>query len=233
MEISDRQHDAFDNRSKNACRESNLSFLRQATYRLWEDGRRKRLRCDWCELMGRTGHLTRELLLREAVIEPAQFIGIDINDELANHYSSAGVTIIRGDLFSLVAHPELSKVGILNLDGYYAVNSPKLHADLRLIRLLALRSIKLYGEFCLFLNADLDAAVRQKNRASIAIREHADLVADTFLGCGRCQIQPDLLLPSECGEAIDGGQIGAFGMFEIYRGKKAGHRMANLRLVVG
>src|SRR5437870_580236 len=111
MEISNRRLDAFDNRSKNACREANLAFLRRATYRLWEDGRRKKLRCDWCELMGRTGHLTRHLLLREAVIAPAQFVGIDINEELANHYSSAGLSVLRGDLFSLVAHPELSKVG--------------------------------------------------------------------------------------------------------------------------
>ena len=93
---------------------------------------------------------------------PAQFVGIDINDELVNHYSAAGVIVLRGDLFSLVARPELSRVGVLNLDGYYAVNSPKLHADLRLIRLLAMGSIKLYGEFCLLLNSDLDAAVRQR-----------------------------------------------------------------------
>jgi hypothetical protein len=233
MEISDRRIDTFDNRSKNACREANLLFLRRATYRLWEDSRRKKLRCDWCELMGKTGHLTRELLLREALIAPAQFVGIDINDELVNHHSAAGVSVLRGDLFSLVARPELSRVGVLNLDGYYAVNSPKLHADLRLIRLLAISSIKLYGEFCLFLNADLDAAVRQRNRASMAIREHANLVADTFVDCGCCQIPSELLLPPECGESIDGGQIGTFGMFEIYRGRKAGHRMANLRLVLG
>src|SRR5947208_15362697 len=93
MEISDRLLDTFDNRSKNACREANLAFLRRATYRLWEDGSRKKLRCDWCELMGRTGHLTRQLLLREGVIDPAQFIGIDINDELANHHSSAVVSV--------------------------------------------------------------------------------------------------------------------------------------------
>jgi hypothetical protein len=233
MEISDRRLDTFDNRSKNACREANLLFLRRATYRLWEDSRRKKLRCDWCELMGKTGHLTRELLLRESLIVPSQFVGIDINDELVNHHSAAGVSVLRGDLFSLVARPELSRVGILNLDGYYAVNSPKLHADLCLIRLLAMSSIKLYGEFCIFLNADLDAAVRQRNRASAAMREHANLVADTFVDCGRCQIQSDLLLPPECVESIDGGQIGTFGMFEIYRGRKAGHRMANLRLVLG
>jgi len=233
MEISDRRLDTFDNRSKTACREANLSFLMKATYRLWEDRSRKRLRCDWCELMGRTGHLTRELLLHKAVIDPSQFVGIDISNEVATSYSTVGLSVLRGDLFSLVARPELCKVGVLNLDGYYAVNSPKLHADLRLIRLLALGSIKLFGEFCLFLNADLDAAVRQKKRASLAMREHADLVADTFVGCGSCHIHSELLLPSECGESIDNGTIGSLGMFEIYRGRKSGHRMANLRLVLG
>jgi hypothetical protein len=48
---SDRQHDAFDNPAKMACREGNLRVLREAAYLLWEDGDRTRLRCDWCELM--------------------------------------------------------------------------------------------------------------------------------------------------------------------------------------
>jgi len=232
MEISNRRLDAFDNRCKNACRLSNLSFLRRATYRLWEDGTRKKLRCHWCELMGSTGHLTRDLLLREGVIDPAQFTGIDLRSELADSHSAAGVPVLRGDLFTLLARPEMEGVGVLNLDGYYAVNSPKLHADLRLIRLLALRSLKRYGEFCLILNADLDGAVRNKNRASRAMREHAIMVSETFVECGRCRIEPKLLLPVECEKSIDEGELGTFGMFEIYRGRKGGHRMANLRLVL-
>jgi hypothetical protein len=65
--LSDRQHDAFDNPAKMACREGNLRVLRQAAFLLWEDGERTRLRCDWCELMGATGWLTLDLLEREGV----------------------------------------------------------------------------------------------------------------------------------------------------------------------
>ena len=40
----------------------------------------------------------------------------------------------------------------------------------------------------------------------MAMREHAALVAETFAGCGRSQIQSDLLLPTECGESLDQGE---------------------------
>ena len=36
--LSDRQHDAFDNDAKMACRQGNLRALREAAYMLWEDG---------------------------------------------------------------------------------------------------------------------------------------------------------------------------------------------------
>ena len=38
--LSDRQHDAFDNPAKAACREGNLRVLREAAYLLWEDNDR-------------------------------------------------------------------------------------------------------------------------------------------------------------------------------------------------
>lgn len=47
--LSDRQHDAFDNAAKMACREGNLRVLREAAYLLWEDAERTRLRYHCCE----------------------------------------------------------------------------------------------------------------------------------------------------------------------------------------
>src|SRR5437660_9091400 len=67
-DLSDRQHDAFDNPAKMACREGNLRVLREVAFLLWEDGERTRLRCDWCELMGSTGLLTLDLLERQGVL---------------------------------------------------------------------------------------------------------------------------------------------------------------------
>ena len=77
--LSDRQHDAFDNPAKMACRAGNLRVLREAAYLLWEDGDRTRLRCDWCELIGTTGLLTLDLLEREGVLAPGGFVGIDLD----------------------------------------------------------------------------------------------------------------------------------------------------------
>ena len=68
--LSNRQHDAFDNDAKMACREGNLRVLREAAYRLWENAERTRLRCDWCELMGATGLRTLELLVRDSTPSP-------------------------------------------------------------------------------------------------------------------------------------------------------------------
>jgi len=53
-DLSDRQHDAFDNAAKMACRDGSLRVLREAGHLLWEDSTRRRLRCDWCELRGAT-----------------------------------------------------------------------------------------------------------------------------------------------------------------------------------
>ena len=77
--LSDRQHDAFDNPAKMACREGNLRVLREGAYLLWEDGNRTRLRCDWCELMGATCLLTLDLLQREGVLAAGGFVGIDLD----------------------------------------------------------------------------------------------------------------------------------------------------------
>jgi hypothetical protein len=41
-----------------------------------------------------------------------------------------------------------------------------------------------------------------------------------------------MLLPAGSETAIDAGEVGVFGAFEIYRGKKGGHRMANLRVIL-
>ena len=77
--LSDRQHDAFANPAKMACREGNLRVLREAAFLLWDDGDRTRLRCDWCELMGATGWFTLDRLERADVLAPAGFVGLDFD----------------------------------------------------------------------------------------------------------------------------------------------------------
>ena len=232
---SDRRLDAFDNPAKTAYREGNLRALREAAYLLWEDDRRTRLRCDWCELMGTTGWLTLNLLESQGVLAPGGFVGIDLDPERIENYRQRRPDLkwIADNLFACLDMTEFANVGILNLDAYYAVGSPDAMSDFRLVRGLAMRASERFGEFALFLNADLDAVLRQGFRPGLSLRRHAELVSRTFSGCfQRRRLSSKMLFPIGSEEAIDSGFIGTLGAFEIYRGKAGGHRMANLRVIL-
>jgi hypothetical protein len=53
-----------------------------------------------------------------------------------------------------------------------------------------------------------------------------------FLESPRRELTPEMLLRPGREEQIDAGFVGELGAFEIYRGKRRGHRMANLRLIL-
>src|ERR1700738_946924 len=114
--LSDRQHDAFDNPAKMACREGNLRVLREAGFLLWEDGGRTRLRCDWCELMGATGLLTLDLLEREGVLASAGFVVIDLDPARIDGFRQQRPDLkwVAGNLYECLETLELANVGILN-----------------------------------------------------------------------------------------------------------------------
>src|SRR5438552_2227123 len=118
--LSNRQQDAFDNPAKAACREGNLRVLRGAASLLWEDGEHKRLRCDWCELMGETGLLTLGLLEREGVLATGGFVGIDLDVGRIDGFRQRRPDLkwVAGNLYERLESPELARVGILNLDEY-------------------------------------------------------------------------------------------------------------------
>src|SRR6476646_10513072 len=134
--LSDRQHDAFDNPAKMACRAGNLRVLREAACLLWESGDRTRLRCDWCELMGETGLLTLDLLERERVLPPGGFVGIDLNAVRIAGFRQTRPDLkwVTGNLYERLDAPELSNVGILNLDEYGEVGNHSAQVDFPLIR---------------------------------------------------------------------------------------------------
>jgi hypothetical protein len=59
------------------------------------------------------------------------------------------------------------------------------------------------------------------------------VVANILHGClPRRELTSAMLLPAGSETAIDAGDVGVFSAFEIYRGKKGGHRMANLRVIL-
>jgi hypothetical protein len=105
--------------------------------------------------------------------------------------------------------------------------------DFHLIRGLALQGVERFGEFALFWNQDLDSVVRRGNHRGRALRRHAEMVCRALKGClSRRVLAPEMLLPEGGEEVIESGFVGVLGAFEIYRGKRSGHRMANLRLIL-
>jgi hypothetical protein len=233
--LSDRRHDAFDNPAKMACRAGNLRVLREAAFLLWEDGDRRRLRCDWCELMGETGFLTLDLLEGEGVLAAGGFVGIDLDPERIDGFRRRRPDLkwIAGNLYEQLEAPELSKVGILNLDEYGEVGNRSAGVDFDLIRGLVKRGLERFGEFALFWNQDLDAVVRRRQERGQALRRHADMVSDALRGClPRRELTSAMLLPDGSEKEIDEGFVGVLGAFEIYRGSSGGHRMANLRIIL-
>jgi hypothetical protein len=235
MPLSDRQHDAFDNPAKTACRADNLRVLREAAFLLWEDGERKRLRCDWCELMGATGLLTLDLLEREGVLAAGGFVGIDLDSARIAGFQQARPDLkwVAGNLYERLEAPELAGVGILNLDEYGEVGNRSAEVDFDLIRGLVRRGLDTFGEFALFWNQDLDAVVRRRQHRGQALRRHAEWVCEALRGClPRRELTTAMLLPEGSEAEIDSGFVGVLGAFQVYRGSVRGHRMANLRLIL-
>src|SRR5579872_1562421 len=154
--LSDRQHDAFDNPAKMACRAGNLRALREAAYLLWEDADRTRLRCDWCELMGETGLRTLELLKREGVLAPGGFVGVDLDRARIEDFRRQRPDLkwVAANLYARLDAPEFANVGVLNLDEYGEVGDPDSMGDFHLVRGLVVRGLERFGEFALFWNQD-------------------------------------------------------------------------------
>jgi hypothetical protein len=232
---SDRQHDAFDNPAKMACREGNLRVLREAGFLLWEDGGRTRLRCDWCELMGATGLLTLDLLERQGVLAAGGFVGIDLDPVRIDGFRERRPDLkwVAGNLYERLDVAALANVGILNLDAYGEVGNLSAQIDFDLIRGLIQCGLNTFGEFALFWNQDLDAVVRRRQDRGAALRRHADMVSGALQGClPRRELTSAMLLPEGSEQQIDAGFVGVVGAFEVYRGSVRGHRMANLRVIL-
>jgi hypothetical protein len=233
--LSDRQRDVFANPAKMACRAGNLRVLREAAFLLWEDGDRRRLRCDWCELMGQTGLLTLDLLEREDVLAPGGFVGVDLDPARIDGFQQRRPDLkwVAGNLYERLDVSELADVGVLNLDEYGGVANRSAEVDFDLVRGLVQRGLDRFGEFALFWNQDLDAVVRRRQDRGESLRRHADMVCDALKGClPRRELTSAMLLPKGSEAEIDAGFIGVLGAFEIYRGSERGHRMANLRVIL-
>lgn len=234
--ISNRAGDAFANPAKAMTREKNLAAIRESAEELWADDDRTRLRCSWAELMGATGHLTLELLEQTGVLAAGGFVGIDLDGKRIDAYRKRypGYGWVGGDLFDCLSTGALAGVGILNYDSYDAIgNAAALHVA-RHIRALARQAIESFGAFALMWNGDLDAVWRLGEQPSVALRRHAVRLAGAFVEAGdvRRSLEAEAMLPPGAEHVLDDGFTGQLGAFSIYRGRRGGHRMANLRLIL-
>jgi hypothetical protein len=140
---------------------------------------------------------------------------------------------IAGNLYEHLHAPEMANVGILNLDEYGEIGSRSAETDFPLIHCLVRRGLERFGEFALFWNQDLDSVSRRRQKRGEALCRHADMVASVLQGClPRRELTSIMLLPAGSETAVDAGDVGVFSAFEIYRGKKGGHRLANLRVIL-
>jgi hypothetical protein len=185
--------------------------------------------------MGDTGPRTLELLERERVLAPGGFVGVDLDRERIEGFRSRRPDLkwVAANLYERLEAPELVNVGVLNLDEYGEIGDPDGMGDFQLIRGVALRGLERFGEFALFWNQDLDSVVRRRDNRGQALRRHAEMVCRALKGCRpRRELTPEMVLPEGGEDLIESGFVGVLGAFEVYRGKRKGHRMANLRLIL-
>ena len=98
-------------------------FSGMTNYLLWADEEKAALACEWCELLGNTGYLSFRLLLRVGIIDPFQFIGVDLSEDIVRKHQHLGIRAVCGNLHQVL--PGYPGVGVLNLrTAYYAVGLP-------------------------------------------------------------------------------------------------------------
>jgi hypothetical protein len=179
--------------------------------------------------------LTLDTLQSEGVLAAGGFVGVDLDAARIDgfRYARPDLKWIAGNLYEHLYAPEMANVGVLNLDEYGDVGSRSAETDFTLIHGLVRRGLTQFGEFALFWNQDLDSVSRRRQKRGEALRRHADMVANVLQSClPRRELTSVMLLPAGSEAGIDAGDVGIFGAFEIYRGKKGGHRMANLRVIL-
>lgn len=235
--ISDRATDAFDNGPKAEYRARHLQVLREQVPELWDEESPQRLQGAWLELMGTTGWRTLDLLVEAGALTPAGFVGVDLDGQRIEDYRRRypGARWLAGDVLDLVQRAELDDVAVVHYDAYEAVASSRLDHIGEQLAVLLRRAVDRFGAALLLWNADLDSVRRLGQAAPAALRAHATTITGMLRGAlgERREIAAETLLPLGAEAAAgDPAFVGNIGAFELYRGKRAGHRMACCRAVL-
>lgn len=235
--VSDRGMDAFDNGPKAEYRARHLQVLREQVPELWDEESPQRLQGAWLELMGATGWRTLDLLVEAGALTPAGFVGVDLDGQRIEDYRRRypGARWLAGDVLDLVQRVELEDVAVVHYDAYEAVASSRLDHIGEQLAVLLRRGVDRFGAALLLWNADLDSVRRLGQAAPAALRAHAATIAGVLRSAlgKRREIGNEALLPPGAEVAVAAPAfVGAVGAFEVYRGKRSGHRMACCRAVL-
>lgn len=226
MQISDRSSHQFFNSSKEQTRINNINIVKQTN--LIEDNR---LICSWCELMGTSGIETLNLLESQNLLNPNGFIGVDLDENIINNFKlqKPNYQWYAGNIFNVANN--LQDVGVLNLDLYGNIDCKEIKYMAPIKRMIQ-KSIHKFGEFVLFYNKDIDSVVRQQKDKIQSLRSHTEAICksfDNFLP--NRKLDPYQILPKNYEYKLENNFVGTLGAYEIYKGKKNGHRMCNLHLI--
>ena len=211
---------------KHAYRDDLIAFVRRAIGLVGKNG----LAGDWCELSGRTGTMTMDLLIQHGLVEASQFVGVDRDRDVVKecHDSRPDARWICGSLLDIL--PDLPNVSVLNFDSYRECGSSELYLDLDGIRPTVARGVKKHGSFALLVNADLDSTKTRGTTAQEALAKHVRVVCsaiDEWLP----RRSLDLGRILEGAESLDGTYVGPLGNhLYVYRSKS--HRMVSLKLIL-
>ena len=226
MQKSIRTTHEFFNSSKQQSRINNINIVKQSNL-IQKD----KLICSWCEIMGASGIETLTLLENEKLLKPKGFIGIDTDSKIISEFKlkRPDLTWINNDVFDSLDY--LEDIGILNLDTYGNINNQKDNFNLSLIKKIIINSVEKFGEFILFYNKDLDGVMREGKTIPYSLRNHTNIICEIFNNyLPNRSIDPLNILPKGM-ENIPNNFVGQLGSYEIYKGKKRGHRMINLHLI--
>lgn len=173
-----RESHSFPSEGKQAWRAANLRFFRRHGRLIWNG---PLLVGHWVELVGRTGSSSKDLLAEAgALAHPAQFVGVDIDEDVVDEHRASGVDFRTVKNWAVPTAIKMHWVGervsVLNYDGYAGAASTKWWRKYGyLLRGLADMVVEEHGEFGLILNHAVRGSGMDKNDT---VREHVRLARE-------------------------------------------------------
>ena len=223
---------AFPNAAKQACREHNVDVV--VANHLLLNKARTSLRCDWLELMGKTGPMTAKLLeSRHLLRRPKGLVFVDDDAALIEQMQKdyPDYSYVTNDLkYAVPEIQRVAKVGVYNIDGQEVVGGEKPAITIKFLMPLIQEAIERFHTAAFFMNNVLFSQHYTRD-LGVRLRAHVESVVESFGGYApRRRLDAYRLLPRGAEKLIEEGFRGSVGAFYVYQGKQA--VMANLGVML-